>query len=55
MKAYGAEGSSWKEEWYARGPLVHVDARPFLGSGDGRWGLAELRPRPPRAQLASTA
>ena len=40
MKAYRAQGSTWKEEWYARGPVVTVDARPFLG---------------PRAQLASTA
>lgn len=38
MKAYRAQGSSWKEEWYARGPLVSVDARPFLGSRDGDRG-----------------
>jgi hypothetical protein len=38
MKAYRAQGSSWKEEWYARGPLVQVDARPFLGSRDGARG-----------------
>jgi len=39
MKAYRAQGSTWKEEWYARGPVVTVDARPFFG---------------PEAQLAST-
>lgn len=33
MKEYRAQGSTWKEEWYARGPLVTVDARPFLGPG----------------------
>jgi hypothetical protein len=33
MKAYRAQGSTWKEEWYARGPVVTVDARPFLGPG----------------------
>jgi hypothetical protein len=31
MKAYRAQGSSWKEEWYAHGPEMSVDARPFLG------------------------
>jgi hypothetical protein len=40
MKAYRAAGSTWKEEWYARGPVVTVDARPFFGPG---------------AQLASSA
>jgi hypothetical protein len=30
MKEYRRRGSSWKQEWYARGPLVSVDARPFL-------------------------
>ncbi len=24
------EGRSWKREWYARGPRVTIDARPFL-------------------------
>ncbi len=33
MKAYRAQGSTWKEEWYARGPVVSVDARPFFGPG----------------------
>jgi len=33
MKAYRAQGSSWKEEWYARGLAQSVDATPFLGSG----------------------
>jgi hypothetical protein len=32
MKEYARQGSSWKQEWYARGPLVRVDARPFLGA-----------------------
>ncbi len=40
MKAYRAQGSTWKEEWYARGPVVTLDARPFFG---------------PEAQLASIA
>lgn len=31
MKAYRSQGSTWKQEWYARGPLVTVDATPFLG------------------------
>ena len=30
IKEYVRAGSSWKKEWYARGPLVTVDARPFL-------------------------
>jgi hypothetical protein len=30
IKEYIASGSSWKQEWYARGPLVRVDAGPFL-------------------------
>ncbi len=30
IKAYARAGSSWKQEWYARGPRVTVDARPFL-------------------------
>jgi hypothetical protein len=30
MKEYRRRGSSWKQEWYARGPLVSVDARRFL-------------------------
>ena len=30
IKEYIAAGSSWKQEWYARGPLVSVDASPFL-------------------------
>jgi hypothetical protein len=30
MKEYSARGSSWKHEWYARGPAVSVDARPFF-------------------------
>jgi hypothetical protein len=32
MKAYRAQGSTWKDEWYARGPVATVDARPFLTS-----------------------
>jgi len=30
IKAYARAGSSWKQEWYARGPRVTVDAKPFL-------------------------
>jgi len=30
INAYIRSGSSWKEEWYARGDPVTVDARPFL-------------------------
>ncbi len=30
IKEYARAGSSWKQEWYARGPRVTVDARPFL-------------------------
>lgn len=30
MKEYRARGSTWKHEWYARGSLVSVDARPFF-------------------------
>ena len=30
MKEYERAGSSWKQEWYARGPLVTRDVRPFL-------------------------
>jgi hypothetical protein len=30
IKEYRARGSTWKDEWYARGPAVSVDARPFL-------------------------
>ena len=26
-----AKGTTWKHEWYARGPRVEVDATPFLG------------------------
>jgi hypothetical protein len=33
MKEYRARGTTWKEEWYARGDPVTVDARPFLGPG----------------------
>jgi glycosyl transferase family 2 len=38
MKAYRAQGSTWKQEWYARGPVQTVDASPFLGANgtDGR-------------------
>jgi hypothetical protein len=32
IKEYARRGSSWKQEWYARGTLVTVDARPFLES-----------------------
>jgi hypothetical protein len=31
IKEYNRTGTSWKQEWYARGPVVSVDARPFLG------------------------
>lgn len=30
IKEYNRSGTSWKQEWYARGPRVTVDARPFL-------------------------
>jgi glycosyltransferase involved in cell wall biosynthesis len=30
IKDYLRRGSSWKQEWYARGDLVTVDATPFL-------------------------
>lgn len=30
VKEYIRAGSSWKQEWYARGHRVTVDARPFL-------------------------
>jgi hypothetical protein len=30
IKEYNRSGTSWKQEWYARGPRVAVDARPFL-------------------------
>jgi hypothetical protein len=32
IKEYNRTGTSWKQEWYARGPRVSVDARPFLGA-----------------------
>ena len=32
IKEYQARGSTWKQEWYARGPAVSVDARPFFGN-----------------------
>ena len=32
IKEYARAGSSWKQEWYARGPRVTVDARPFFDS-----------------------
>jgi Glycosyl transferase family 2 len=32
IKEYNRTGTSWKEQWYARGPRVSVDARPFLPS-----------------------
>ncbi len=31
IKAYQRSGSGWKQEWYARGPVVSVDACPFFG------------------------
>lgn len=34
IREYQRSGSGWKREWYARGPVVSVDARPFFGSGD---------------------
>ncbi len=30
IKEYQRSGSGWKQEWYARGPVVSVDARPFF-------------------------
>jgi hypothetical protein len=32
IKEYAKRNSNWKQEWYARGSLVTVDARPFLGA-----------------------
>jgi len=32
IREYRARGSTWKDEWYARGPAVSVDARPFFRS-----------------------
>jgi hypothetical protein len=31
IKEYRSRGTTWKQEWYARGPAVSVDARPFFG------------------------
>lgn len=31
IKEYARSGSSWKQEWYARGSRIPVDVRPFLG------------------------
>jgi hypothetical protein len=31
ISEYRRRGSNWKQEWYARGPHVTVDAGPFLG------------------------
>jgi hypothetical protein len=33
IREYQRSGSGWKQEWYARGPVVEVDARPFF-TGD---------------------
>jgi hypothetical protein len=30
IKEYQRAGSGWKQEWYARGPVVEVDAGPFF-------------------------
>jgi glycosyltransferase involved in cell wall biosynthesis len=30
IREYQRSGSSWKQEWYARGPVVTLDAEPFL-------------------------
>jgi hypothetical protein len=32
IKEYQRSGSGWKQEWYARGPVVEIDARPFFGA-----------------------
>ena len=37
IKEYQRSGSGWKQEWYARGPVVTVDAAPFF-SRVGRSG-----------------
>ena len=34
IKEYTRAGTTWKQEWYARGPRVTVDARPFLDRED---------------------
>jgi len=33
IKEYQRAGSGWKREWYAHGPVVTVDARPFFDPG----------------------
>lgn len=33
IKEYQRAGSGWKREWYARGPVISVDARPFFDTG----------------------
>jgi hypothetical protein len=38
IKEYRARGSTWKQEWYARGPTVSVDARPFFDPTAPRQG-----------------
>jgi hypothetical protein len=38
IKEYVKRGSSWKQEWYARGPLVTIDARAFLAASAARSG-----------------
>jgi hypothetical protein len=30
MVELNRSGRTWKQEWYARGPRVSVDATPFL-------------------------
>ena len=32
IKEYNRSGTSWKQEWYARGRRETVDARPFIGT-----------------------
>ena len=38
MSEYRERGSSWKQEWYARGPVLTVDASAFL-----RWGRPDAK------------
>jgi Glycosyl transferase family 2 len=35
IKEYQRSGSGWKQEWYARGPVVAVDAAPFFSPTGG--------------------
>ena len=43
IKEYQRSGSGWKQEWYARGPVVEVDAGVFFSDSrclTGNWRAA---------------